>query len=250
MKKIILISCGLLFSALLSTGQIVQIDTVKTRYIYKKTTAANTNMQSEYLYSVGFKLLSIEQLPKILNATEKEKYYSSNINGFIIKFNDNQLSYRISGSLFEKNISFENECKDCERTSGKVSDLQVKVGFEKNITNSKIQPYFGIDIGFRNNTFKGESVGSGSANIRPLYDVSAEKNSGVFGPVAGIKINLVNHFTLSAESGIDLIYSYERQTKAFRDAARTQTFQKYNKFEFLTRPLGFLSVQYNFGLSN
>ena len=250
MKKIILISCSLLFTALLSTAQIVQIDTVKTKYIYKKTTAANANMQSDYLYSVGFKLLSIEQLPKILNATEKEKYYTSNINGFIIKFNDNQLSYRISGSLFEKNISFENECKDCERTTGKVSDLQIKVGFEKNITNSKIQPYFGFDLGFRNNSFKGESVGIGSVNIRPSYDVSTEKNSGVFGPVAGIKLNLVNHLTLSAESGIDLIYSYERQTKAFRNLARTQTFQKYNKFEFLTRPLAFLSVQYNFGLAN
>jgi hypothetical protein len=250
MKKILLISFGLLFTALLSTAQVVQIDTVKTKYIYKKTATANAYMQSEYLYSVGFKILSIEQLPKILNATDKEKYYSSNLNGFIVKFNDNQLSYRISGILFEKNISFENECKDCEQITGKINDLQVKIGFEKNITNSKIQPYFGIDIGFRNNTFKGESMGGGSVNNRPSYDVNTEKNSGVFGPVAGVKLNLINHLTFSAESGIDLMYSYERQTKAFRDAVRTQTFQKYDKFEFLTRPLAFLSVQYNFGLAN
>ncbi|WP_051189794.1 hypothetical protein [Daejeonella oryzae] len=250
MKKISLILCSLLFSAFYSNAQIVKIDTVKSRSIYKKSTSSFANFQAEYNYSVGLKFLSIEQLPKILNATDPGEYYSSKLNGLMIKFNDNQISYRISGSLFEKDISFENECKDCEQTTGTVNDLQIKVGFEKNITSSRVQPYFGFDFGFRNNKFKGESLNTGLVNNRPSYDVNTEKNSVVASPVAGLKINLVNHLTLSGESGIDFMYSYERQTKALQDASRTQTFQKFNKFEFLTRPLAFLSLQYNFGLNN
>ncbi len=249
MKKTSLLIFSLFFICLYSKAQIVQIDTIKPTYHYKST-STDLVLQSDYYYTVGFKLLSFEQLPKILNALNSDDFYASKLNGLIIKFNDNQLSYRVSGSYLQKEISFENECTDCEQANGKLNDVQIKIGFEKNITHSIVQPYFGMDLGYRNNNFKGESISKNMPNSEVLYDVTTEKNSIVYGPVLGIRINVIDHLTISAESGIDLLYSYERQTKAYRDAARTQTFQKYNKFEFLTRPLAFLSIQYNFGLTN
>lgn len=242
--KSIFVIVTLLFSGLICRAQIVRIDTVKNSYHYKSS-KKKINLQSDYLYSLGIRIYSVEQFPKLLNATDPEKYYTSGFNGFMFKFNDNQISYRFGGSFYDKNVSFENECKDCEEAAGRIKDLNIKVGFEKNITHSVIQPYFGADLGFRRNTFEGQSTGGTTP-----YDVNAEKNSAVFGPVAGIKLNLISHLTVGLESGIDLIYSYERQEKAYRDAARTQTFNKYTKFEFLTRPLSAFSVQYNFGLSN
>ncbi|MEO8794953.1 MAG: hypothetical protein ABI390_05765 [Daejeonella sp.] len=249
MKKISFIIFCLIFASLYSKAQIVQIDTIRPTYHYKST-STDLVLQSDFYYTVGFKLLSFEQLPKILNALNSNEFYASKLNGLIVKFNDNQLSYRISGSYLQKDISFENQCTDCEQTNGKLTDVQIKIGFEKNITHSILQPYFGMDIGYRNNNFKGESISMNMPNSDSSYDVTTEKNSIVYGPVLGIRLNAIKHLTLSAESGIDLLYSYERQTKAYRDAGRTQTFQKYNKFEFLTRPLAFLSVQYNFGLTN
>jgi len=243
MKSALLLLTSVFFYTAAS-AQIVQTDTLKRNYVYKRS-RSNFSLQSEYLYSVGAKILSIEQMPKVLNDTGSGRNVDSKLNVFTFKFNDNQLSYRLIGNFYNEPVKFENECKDCESASGKLSDLQIKVGFEKNLSSSIIQPYFGADLGYRNNIFKGEVTNTASPSS-PAYEANTEKNSILLGPVFGFKINAISHFTIAIESGIDLMYSYERQEKAYRDAQRTRTFNKYNKFEFLTRPMSFLSLQYNF----
>ena len=246
MKFIVYSLLVLLTNTIPSIAQIVKIDTIKSTYVYKKQ-ASGTIGQTEYIYSLGLKLLSIEQLPKILNQTNSTNYISSSLYGLMFKFNDNQISYRLSANYLSKDdFSFMNECDDCESIKGELSDLSLKLGFEKNINYSTIQPYFGFDLGFRKNKFKGKASNAGSLNYTTNYDVTAEKIGGLLSPVLGIKFNLIPHFTLGVESGVDAFISYERQEKTYLDAQRTRTFKNKNNFELLIRPLSLLSIQYNF----
>jgi len=68
-------------------------------------------------------------------------------------------------------------------------------------------------------------------------------------PNFGLKINVISHITISAETGLDLLYSYEKQEKVYQDASRNRTFNEYKKWEFVLKPLTMLSIQYNFGPS-
>ncbi|MDF3076658.1 MAG: hypothetical protein K0S09_547 [Sphingobacteriaceae bacterium] len=244
MKKTLLLL--FLLSILHSVNaQIVRIDTVKPTFKYKP--ARKSGIRAEYLYSIGLKLLTVQQLPKFLKQVDATDFYSSSLTGLMLKVNDNQISYRLFADVYSKNHSFKNECVDCEIVDGKVTDYSVKIGFEKKITYSRLQPYFGSDIGFRSTRFTGDSKNAGAINFTAPYDVTNQKNGGVLTPFVGLKFKLNSEFTLSAETGVDLLYSYETQEKMYRDLARTRTFQKYNKWEFLIKPLNILSLQYNLG---
>lgn len=218
-----------------------------------KNTTINSGIQSYYnkdfsnsslySYTIGFKLFSYEEFPKILNQTDPDAFRKSLWNGFILKYNDNQISYRFSGSFYSNRLSFSNECEECEIIEGRLKDGQVKVGFEKNLTYGVIQPYFGADIGIRRSAFKGKTQTTASAP----YDVKTEKNGLTFSPVFGIKLNLIDRLTIAAESTVDILYSYERQEKIYTNSPDTQSLQKYYKWEYLLKPVGMLTLQYNFG---
>lgn len=204
-------------------------------------------IQNSFSFTAGITVLGIEQFPKILNQTNSSELRTSSFHGLLFKYNDNQISYRIAGTLTNESITFKNECEDCEKTNGDVQDYQVRLGFEKSLLYTRIQPFFGAEIGYRNNKFKGNSVAVGNTYSVTPYDVIAEKKGGTFTPMAGIRFNVINHLTISSEAGFDLFYSYERQQKTFRDANRTRTVQSFTRFEFLPKPLASLSVGYNFG---
>ena len=67
-------------------------------------------------------------------------------------------------------------------------------------------------------------------------------------PNFGLKVNIVSHFSLALETGIGVLYSYEKQEKTYRDMNRTRTFNDYKKWEFLLKPVSMIGLQYNFGL--
>ena len=50
---------------------------------------------ADYNYSIAVRGFSMMQLPKILNQTNTQDYTRMAGNGAILKFNDNQISYRI-----------------------------------------------------------------------------------------------------------------------------------------------------------
>ena len=155
----------------------------------------------------------------------------------MIKFNDNQISYRINGNYFKKDITFNNQCNSCEIALGKVTDYSFKIGFEKSINYAKIQPYFGGDIGFRSNHFTGEIINNNPISTQKPYNVDTDKNGFVMAPILGLKINPAKNITLFAETSMDFYYSYERQETIQRDPNNTRTFAKYNKWEFLLNPI-------------
>ena len=236
----------LTFFTISLNAQIVRIDTLQNTTVFKPTKKSTVN-EVEYHYSIALKALSIQQFPKLFKQLNSDDYYKLPLNGLLFKFNDNQISYRISGDYYyNKNFTFQNECVDCEVMTGQLTNYSFKVGFEKNMDISKVQPYFAFDIGYNNNKFKGEASNTGIINYTDPYEANSRKKSAILGPALGIKLNLIHHFTIGLESGIDFLFTYETQEKAYHNAQRNRTFQKFNKVELLMLPLSFLTLQYNF----
>ncbi len=203
---------------------------------------------SDYNYSIGIRAYSLMQLPKILNQTNTQDYTSMLANGAMIKFNDNQVSYRISGNYFRDDISFDNTCTTCEIGKGKVTDYSFKVGFEKNFTYSRVQPYFAFDIGYRSNRFTGTTAPKSALAGVSEKTVDANKNGLVMAPVLGIKVNIIDQLTFFAESSLDFYYSYEKQDISEPNGI-ARTVNSYRKWEFLLNPVS-AGIQFNINRKN
>lgn len=200
--------------------------------------SAFAQVDGNYNYSLGVKGYSLMQLPKILQQTNTDDYTSMWLNGGIIKINDNQMAFRISGHYYSnKDFKFNNQCDNCENATGNLNDYSIKLGFEKNFNYSIVQPYFGADFGFRSNNFKGDIARFNTASLNSPYTTVASKNGGTLTPILGLKINVAKQVSIFAESSIDFYYSYERQETVQNDANSTRTFAKYSKFESLLNPV-------------
>lgn len=200
--------------------------------------SAFAQVDGNYNYSLGVKGYSMMQLPKILQQTNNDAYTNMWLNGGIIKINDNQMAFRISGHYYSnKDFKFNNQCDNCENATGNLNDYSIKLGFEKNFNYSVVQPYFGADFGFRSNNFKGDITRLNTASLNSPYTAVASKNGGTLTPILGLKINVAKQVSIFAESSIDFYYSYERQETVQNDANSTRTFAKYSKFESLLNPV-------------
>lgn len=245
MKKTLLV----LFSvfSLSLQAQIIRIDTVDNSNINLRPSQF-TN-QRLYMYTVGIKALSVEEFPKILNQVNSNNFVTTKLSGVFIKLNDNQISFRLGANFFSEDISFKNECEECEEANGTMKDFSAKIGFEKNFIYGMLQPYLAFDIGYRRNSFNGDVKNASAIHYTNPYTANSLKNGFLMSPNFGLKFSPVSHFTLAVETGITLLYSYEKQEKTYQDNNRTRTFSDYQKWEFLLKPLSSVSLQYNFGLT-
>lgn len=204
---------------------------------------------ADYNYSIGLRAYSLVQMPKVLDEMNTSKFTNAPFSGVLVKFNDNQISYRISGFYYEKSWRFYNNCETCQEAIGKMVDYTFKVGFEKNLNYSVFQPYFGLDLGFKSNRFTGNlenrnTLKSDAGKASVVADAAnssdqtiASKNGLIISPLIGFKINPISQISLFAEGNLDFFYSYERQEVVVRDVNNTKTFHKYTKTEFLLNPV-------------
>ena len=199
-----------------------------------------------YNYSLVARAFSIIQLPKLLNQTD-QPYLNTYFNGAMLKFNDNQISYRLSANYLNKSTSFNNNCANCELADGKTTDYSVKIGFEKSFNYSGIQPYFAMDAGFRSTVFKGviNNTNPQRVTVSPS-SIEGSKNGFVASPVLGIKLNPIPMISIFAESNLEFFYSYERQETVALDASNYRTLNKYYKTEFLLNPVS-VGIQIHLG---
>lgn len=191
-----------------------------------------------YNYSIGLQTFSLRQMPKIFQQVNNDDYASAWLQGGIIKFNDNQISFRINGYYYYKrNFTFNNQCNNCETAIGNVSNYSIKVGFEKNFNYSVIQPYFAADLGFMANSFRGNISSKSPISSKPPYEAITSKKGAVLSPVFGLKINFLKQLSLYAESNLEFFYSYERPETIVNDNPDTRTFARYYKMEAFLNPV-------------
>ncbi|EDM37200.1 hypothetical protein PBAL39_05358 [Pedobacter sp. BAL39] len=197
---------------------------------------------ADYNYSIGVRGYSLMQLPKVMNETNSSKTTSTYFNGGVFKFNDNQISYRISGSYLKASKRFFNDCSTCAEINGDVTDYFFKVGFEKSLNFSRIQPYIGLDLGYRFNKYEGISrnintMRADAGMSTAPRDVKATKSGLLVSPLLGIKINPISILSVFAEVNLDYFYSYERQDAVTQDLENTRTLTKTHQSEYLINPV-------------
>lgn len=203
---------------------------------------AKAQMSGDYNYSIALRAYSIKQMPKIMDEAGSRYFTNALFDGMMVKFNDNQISYRISGNYYSKSRRFFNNCETCEEADGKLVDYSFKIGFEKNFNYSRIQPYFGIDLGYRSNTFTGglenrNDLRTPDSQVATTnVEIEASKTGLVITPFLGLKLNPAAWISVFAEGNLDFFYSYERQETTWHDVNNTKSLKKFNKSEFLLNP--------------
>jgi hypothetical protein len=213
--------------------------------------AGFSQLNGNYNYTIAVRGLSVLQMPKLLNQANSNQYYNTFFSGAMIKFNDNQISYRLNGSYFKNNKVFPNVCTSCELALGKVTDYSFKIGFEKSFNYARIQPYFAFDVGFRSNKYEGQTqnINSLKGSSGTVSDVESSKDGLVASPIFGIKINPLKEISIFAESNLEFFYFYERTETVSQDANNTRALTKYRKSEFLLNPVS-VGIQVHLGNRN
>jgi len=192
-------------------------------------------------YSFGVRGYNYEEMPELLNQAKDHRYISSNFSSYIIKFNDNLFSYRLSGSYFNKSIQFSNNCENCEFATGKLKDYSFKAGFEKNFIYGPVQPYVGFDLGYRSNEFNGNLTD----NIPGDVNVSARKRGFTISPILGIKLNPIKEISIFAESNMEYFYAWGKT----QSDSEGQELSRFKKGELLNNPVS-VGIQIHLGHKN
>ncbi|WP_090554425.1 hypothetical protein [Pedobacter hartonius] len=196
-----------------------------------------SQINGNYRYSIAARGFAAIRVPKIFNQ-ESERYLNTTLNGGMIKFNDNEFSYRISGNFIDKALSFDNNCINCDLARGRLKDYAFKVGFEKNFSYSRLQPYFALDMGYRYNRFKGlVNTINNQRSIASVHDLEDTKSGGTAASAIGLKIHPVEYISIFIESGIEFYYAYVRQDVTAQDITASGKQIKFNRGEFLLNPL-------------
>ncbi|HKG08906.1 MAG TPA: hypothetical protein VKB19_20715 [Pedobacter sp.] len=217
------------------------------------TSTAFGQMNADYNYSLALRAFSIGQMPRILDESGAKYFTNSAFNGVMVKFNDNQISYRLNGTYYNRSKRFFNNCETCGEANGKLADYSFKLGFEKSFNYARIQPYFAFDIGYRSNTFTGDLENRNElkddaavSDGMEIVAIDASKMGLVITPVIGLKINPVPQVSIFAEGNLDFFYFYERQETTWHDIDNTRSLKKYYKSEFLLNPFS-VGIQVHFG---
>ncbi len=250
MKNFLLLSLLSLFGTMLK-AQVTRIDTLS-----RVTDINKANVKyaytPEYLYTIAVRAFGLDQFPQILDQSANERLFSSAFNGLQFKINDNQISYRLSGSHFGKEVEFSEACTDCEFFKGKLQNTTLKIGFEKNIIYGRIQPYFGIDLGFSHQKYTAYLNENDAAESNAMFGAVDRANSGLLSPFIGLKVNIVPNISIAAESSVTMAYTRqttERPGQQIMFASQRVNFDENsrNRWEYFFSPVGFLTLQFHFG---
>lgn len=210
---------------------------------------AFSQVNGNYNYSLALKGFSITQLPGVYNQ-DLQKYISNDVSGGMIRFNDNQISYRLGATLFNKAVTFDSDCINCAPARGTIKDYALKVGFEKNLNYARIQPYFAFDLGYRFNRFTGMmNTINNQKSIAAVSSLDDRKDGLTFTPVMGLRINPTQQLSLFIESNIEFYYAYVRQETTTQDASAIKSINKFNRGEFLLNPVA-IGIQLHLGNKN
>lgn len=212
--------------------------------------AAFSQVSGNYNYSIALKGLTITELPGIFNQKDIQKYISNGLSGGMIRFNDNLISYRLGVNYLNKSIAFDNNCINCDPANGKINDYAIKIGFEKTLNYSLIQPYFAFDLGYRYNRFTGMiNTINNQKSIAAVNALEDTKDGITFSPVMGLRINPIEQLSLFIESNLEFYYAHVSQETITQNASAVKSTTRFNRGELLLNPIS-IGIQLHLGNKN
>lgn len=230
---------------LIAGAQIRRIDTLTHDLPYVPT-KTNYTFNTDYLYTIAIKTYGLEQFPLILNQPSSQPYYHTYLNGLMFKFNNNQLSYRLQAAYFDREISFDNDCENCNEVFGDFRNTTFKVGIEKSLNYLRIQPYFGLDIGYGIQRFDPNS-NQQNTEAQTQFD---KKQSVIGAPFLGFKFYIAPRLALGAEATVNIAYSTQRTTDRSVSNPFGAQETTNRRWETFYAPITAITLQYNFGALN
>lgn len=196
-------------------------------------TKSYAQQDGDAAYSFGVIGYSRMALPKMLNQTDGRRYINTNFSSYLVKFDNNLFSYRLSGRYLDQSTQFSNNCAECQLANGKVKDYSFKAGFEKNFNYGPVQPYFAFDLGYRSDEFNGIS-----APVAPQdLNVSARKRGFTVSPVLGLKFSPVKAISIFAESNLEFFYAWGKETSFPQNDPDNNSSHRFRKGEYLYNPV-------------
>lgn len=183
--------------------------------------------------SVSVRAFGIMQVPKIQNESKKDNYVNSYLNSITLKFNDNQISYRLSGSYLNDDI----DVMESDNGRGTIRDYTIKMGFEKNFNYGVVQPYFLTDLGYRSHEFEGLISTATAAKVT--------KHGFTLAPGFGLKLNVLRQLTFFAEGNVEFFY-FQNKQEITPAGSEARNINKNYQSQFLLNPI-FTGLQFHFG---
>ena len=195
--------------------------------------SANAQIDGSFNNSISVRAFGIMQVPKIQNESKKDNYVNGYLNGISLKFNDNQISYRLSASHLKDDI----DVMESDNGTGEIQDYSIKMGFEKNFNYGIVQPYFVSDLGYRSHEFEGVVNSSTSTKVT--------KHGFTLAPGFGIKFNIHKQLTLFAEGNVEFFY-FQNKLETTAAGSTARNINKNYQSQFMLNPL-FTGLQFHFG---
>lgn len=198
--------------------------------------SASAQTEGNYNYTIGLNSFSLVQLPKILQQKAIDQHVQMWVNGGFIKFNDNQIGIKLSGYSFnDRKYAFVNQNDGAEMARGHLKDYAFRVGFEKNFNYAILQPYIGLDLGYRHNQFEGDMTPDNS--LKPSYTAFSQTDGMTIRPAVGFKINMTKHISVYANSSVEFYLAKETITKVGMLGATGDQVNRVSSFQTLTNPV-------------
>lgn len=227
------------------SAQVTNIDTVA--YPDPVIPKSNTyNFNTDYWYTIAVRAYAYEQFPQLLNQPSGQPYHISYLNGLLFKINDNQISYRLQAAHYRNDTAFDNECDGClPQVKGKLSNTAIKVGVEKSVSYSRVQPYFGGDLGFMFQQLNTRGFGNA------IVFSEDTKNALLFSPFIGAKTYIVPRIAVGVEANFNIAYTYQK-VNSYTDDSFTGAPNQVRRYrwEYFLAPVAAVTLQYSFGLIN
>src|SRR5690606_23943270 len=224
------------------SAQVTNIDTVD--YPDPVIPKSNTyNFNTDYWYTIAIRTYAYEQFPQLLNQPSGQPYHSSYLNGLLFKINDNQISYRLQAAHFRNDIAFDNECEGClPQVRGKLRNTAIKVGVEKSVNYSRVQPYFGGDLGFMFQQFSTRGFGNATVFSEDT------KNALLCCAVVCTKVYVVPRLALGVEANFNIPYTAEKINRYAVDSV-TGTLHQVRRYrwDYVLAPVAAVTILYSLG---
>ena len=189
---------------------------------------------------IGLNIFNINEA--MFNFTSNKPEYEQNFtNGLMFKHHLNDFSLRAGFDLVRHEYTYQAgtpQSSSYNLNDGKSRFGNFRLGIEKTLSNSKVQPYVAVDVLLSYGLNMGTSEGFG--DFLPYYKQYYEFNTRVvgFSPAVGLKYRPFKHFSISAEASLSVThYSVHRVAGGYGDARGS---------DVLVNPLRLLSINYHF----